>query len=57
MCMYDRAGLGQSTAEPKTRTLDQLVDELHGVTTANSWGHAVLVAHSFGGFIARAYAG
>jgi pimeloyl-ACP methyl ester carboxylesterase len=57
LCMYDRAGLGQSTfAEPKTRTLDQLVDELHGVSTKNSWDDVVLVAHSFGGFIARGYA-
>lgn len=57
LCMYDRAGLGESTfIQPRTRTLDQLVDELHGVGSANSWGDAVLVAHSFGGFIARAYA-
>ena len=57
VCMYDRAGLGESKlADPKTRTLDQLVDELHGVSSANAWGNAVLVAHSFGGFIARAYA-
>lgn len=57
LCMYDRAGLGESKfIQPKTRTLDQLVDELHGVSNANSWGDAVLVAHSFGGFIARAYA-
>lgn len=57
LCMYDRAGLGESKfIHAKTRTLDQLVDELHGVSSANSWGDAVLVAHSFGGFIARAYA-
>jgi pimeloyl-ACP methyl ester carboxylesterase len=57
LCMYDRAGLGASKfINPKTRTLDQMVDELHGVSSANSWGDAVLIAHSFGGFIARAYA-
>ena len=57
LCMYDRAGIGASTfTNPKTRTLDQLVEELHAVSSANAWGDAVLVAHSFGGFIARAYA-
>lgn len=57
LCMYDRAGLGKSEfTNPRTRTLDQLVDELHGVSTASDWGDAMLVAHSFGGFIARAYA-
>lgn len=57
VCMYDRAGLGKSTfPNPKTRALDQLVEELRAVTVANSWSDAVLVAHSFGGFIARAYA-
>ena len=57
ICMYDRAGLGESTfTEPRTRTLEQLVKELHGVSAKNGWGDAVLVAHSFGGFIARAYA-
>lgn len=57
LCMYDRAGMGESTfVDPRTRTLEQLVDELHAVSGANSWGPVVLVAHSFGGFIARAYA-
>lgn len=57
LCMYDRAGLGESkSTDPRTRTLDQLVEELHGVSVANVWGDAVLVPHSFGGFIARAYA-
>jgi pimeloyl-ACP methyl ester carboxylesterase len=57
LCMYDRAGLGESEfVDPRTRTLDQLVDELHQVSELNAWGEFVLVAHSFGGFIARAYA-
>lgn len=57
LCLYDRAGMGKSTfADPKTRTLGQLADELHDLSRANGWGHAVLVPHSFGGFIARAYA-
>lgn len=57
ICMYDRAGIGPSKfSNPKLRTLDDLVEELHGVSTANAWGNAILVPHSFGGFIARAYA-
>jgi pimeloyl-ACP methyl ester carboxylesterase len=57
LCMYDRAGIGESTfANPKTRTLDQLADELHDLSHANNWGNVVLVPHSFAGFIARGYA-
>ncbi len=49
--------MGESSfTNPETRTLDQLVDELHDLGNANGWGGAVLVPHSFGGFIARAYA-
>jgi pimeloyl-ACP methyl ester carboxylesterase len=55
--MYDRAGIGDSRfTNPKTRTLDELVGELHELSRANDWGDAILVPHSFGGFIARAYA-
>jgi pimeloyl-ACP methyl ester carboxylesterase len=57
LCLYDRAGMGQSTfADPKTRMLDQLSDELHELSRRNGWQHVMLVPHSFGGFIARAYA-
>src|ERR1043166_204741 len=57
VCMYDRAGIGGSSfADPKIRTLDQLVAELHDLARANNWSDAVLVPHSCGGFIARAYA-
>jgi pimeloyl-ACP methyl ester carboxylesterase len=57
ICMYDRAGIGQSSfANAKTRTLDQLVEELHELSVHNGWGNKMLVPHSFGGFIARAYA-
>lgn len=57
LCLYDRAGMGDSSlTAPRTRTLDQLIDELHDLGEANGWGSAVLVPHSFGGFIARAYA-
>jgi pimeloyl-ACP methyl ester carboxylesterase len=55
--MYDRPGIGDSKLTgSKTRTLDQLVNELHDLSRENNWGGAVLVPHSFGGFIARAYA-
>lgn len=57
ICMYDRAGIGKSTlADPRTRTLDQLVEELHDLSRGEGWGNLVLVAHSFGGFVARAFA-
>jgi len=57
ICMYDRAGIGTSTfAQPKVRTLDDLVEELHALAAGQDWGDLVLVAHSFGGFIGRAYA-
>lgn len=55
--MYDRAGVGNSTfAAPHTRTLDDLVEELHELSVNEDWGKLVLVAHSFGGFIGRAFA-
>jgi pimeloyl-ACP methyl ester carboxylesterase len=43
-------------ADPRTRTLDQLVEELHDLSRGEGWGNLVLVAHSFGGFVARAFA-
>ena len=57
LCLYDRAGMGDSKfTHPRTRTLDELVGELHDLSRANGWDDAILVPHSFGGFIARAYA-
>jgi hypothetical protein len=56
ICMYDRAGMGNSTfVSPNTRTLEQLVAELHELSVQNRWGAKMLVPHSFGGYIARAY--
>lgn len=56
ICMYDRAGMGDSEfRNPAARTLRQLSDELHELIVRNDWGNVVLVAHSFGGFIARDY--
>jgi len=57
ICMYDRAGMGKSTfADPHTRTLSELVTELHDVAVEAGWSDVILVPHSFGGFVARAYA-
>lgn len=56
ICLYERAGMGESTFEqPRTRTLAEMADELHQLSTKENWGELVLVAHSFGGFIARQY--
>jgi pimeloyl-ACP methyl ester carboxylesterase len=57
ICMYDRAGIGESKfSAPRTRTLKELVGELHELAAIEQWADLVLVAHSFGGFIARAFA-
>jgi pimeloyl-ACP methyl ester carboxylesterase len=57
ICMYDRAGIGESAfPEPHTRMLNDLVEELHDLSVNERWGDLVLVAHSFGGFIGRAFA-
>lgn len=56
ICMYDRAGMGQSSfAKPQVRTLQQLSDEMAAVVNANGWKNLVLVPHSFGGLLARQY--
>jgi pimeloyl-ACP methyl ester carboxylesterase len=57
ICMYDRAGIDESKfSEPHTRTLNDLVEELHDLSVNERWGDLVLVAHSFGGFVGRAFA-
>lgn len=54
---YDRAGLGWSGPASSPRSLDNMIDELRrllraaGVTTP-----CILVGHSFGGLLVRAYA-
>jgi pimeloyl-ACP methyl ester carboxylesterase len=54
---YDRAGMGWSEPGPRPRTIDVLVDELHRALQASSTpGPYVLVGHSFGGLLVRAYA-
>ena len=57
ICMYDRAGIGKSTfPHPRNRTLAELANELHELGASQKWGSLIIVAHSFGGFVARAYA-
>ena len=51
---YDRAGLGWSHPAARLRSLDELVAELH--TVSSGVAPFILVGHSFGGLIARAYA-
>jgi pimeloyl-ACP methyl ester carboxylesterase len=57
VCAYDRAGLAWSEAASCPRSFDQIVDELATVLTRVAPGERyVLVGHSFGSFVIRAYA-
>ena len=57
VCAYDRAGLGWSEAPSTPTTFDRIVHELHVVVEKSSPDEpAVLVGHSFGSLIVRAYA-
>ena len=56
VCLYDRAGSGESTPLTAARPLKALADELDGLIRERQWRDVVLVAHSFGGLVARAYA-
>jgi pimeloyl-ACP methyl ester carboxylesterase len=56
ICMYDRAGTGHSSPLAASRPLKELADELDGLIRERGWQDVVLVAHSFGGLVARAYA-
>ncbi len=54
---YDRAGLGWSDLAPGALTLDSLVEDLHALLLAGGVAPPyVLVGHSFGGLIIRAFA-
>jgi pimeloyl-ACP methyl ester carboxylesterase len=54
---YDRAGLGWSDLAPGPLTLDRLVDDLRSMLAAASLRPPyILVGHSFGGLIIRAFA-
>ena len=52
---YDRFGLGQSAADPKTPTLTRNVETLHDVLDELAKPPYVLVGHSLGGVIIRGF--
>lgn len=57
ICIYDRAGLGQSDAAPTPRTSLDIAQDLHALLAAIPLpGPYILVAHSIGGFHARVFA-
>jgi pimeloyl-ACP methyl ester carboxylesterase len=57
VCTYDRAGYGFSEPAPLGRTIDERAAELHTLlTNAAVPGPYILVAHSYGGLIVRAFA-
>ncbi|MBV9083095.1 MAG: alpha/beta hydrolase [Acidobacteriaceae bacterium] len=59
VCSYDRAGLGWSehARPPAPRTVQQMVSELSEALAATRIGPPyILVGHSFGGLLIRAYA-
>jgi pimeloyl-ACP methyl ester carboxylesterase len=57
VCAYDRAGLAWSEAASCPRSFGQIVEELSRVLTRVAPGERyVLVGHSFGSFVVRAYA-
>lgn len=56
-CVYDRAGLAWSDAASSPRTFERIVEELaHVLARTAPDGTYVLVGHSFGSFVVRAYA-
>lgn len=56
VCAYDRAGLGWSDAASSPRTFTRMVDELDRVLAHEVDQKYILVGHSFGSFVIRAYA-
>ncbi len=57
VCSYDRASLGWSDPASTPRVTSCLIDELHALLqAANISGPYVLVGHSYGGMLVRAYA-
>ena len=54
---YDRAGHGWSDPAQEPRTAERIAQELHALlNVAGVPGPYVLVAHSFGGYVSRAFA-
>jgi pimeloyl-ACP methyl ester carboxylesterase len=57
VCAYDRAGFAWSDAASSPRTFDRIVEELASVLQRVAADEpCVLVGHSFGSFVVRAYA-
>ena len=57
VCTYDRAGYGWSDPTRGARTIEQRADDLHALLTNGSIQPPyILVAHSYGGLIVRAFA-
>jgi pimeloyl-ACP methyl ester carboxylesterase len=57
VCTYDRSGLGWSAALTAPRTVERMVSELaHALSEAGVAGPYILVGHSFGGLLIRAFA-
>jgi len=57
VCVYDRAGYGWSDSGPTPRTALRIAAELRRLLTqARVPGPYLLIAHSFGAYIARMYA-
>jgi pimeloyl-ACP methyl ester carboxylesterase len=57
VCIYDRAGLGNSDPSVHTQTITQIVRDLHSLLgRAGISGPLVLVGHSLGGINVRLYA-
>ena len=57
VCVYDRAGLGDSDPGPQPRTSQLIVNELHvALLKAGVRGPYVLAGHSFGGLDVRLFA-
>lgn len=56
-CLYDRAGYGWSDPGPLPRTAGKAADELHRLLdAAGITDSLVIVAHSYGGYVAQTYA-
>lgn len=57
ICIYDRAGLGQSGKAPTPRTSKDIAQDLHVLLTKIPLpGPYILLAHSIGGFHVRVFA-